>query len=130
MSKFNPLKVKEIKRETPLAVSIVFDVPADLKSDYQFEAVQYVNIKSIINGEELRRSYSISSSPKSGELRIVDKAIENGVFSNYATQQLQVGDVLEVAVPEGKFVLENKDAKVIAGIAAGKIGRASCRERV
>ncbi len=119
MSKFNPLKVKEIKRETPLAVSIVFDVPADLKSDYQFEAGQYVNIKSIINGEELRRSYSISSSPKSGELRIVVKAVESGVFSNYATQQLQVGDVLEVAVPEGKFVLENKDAKVIAGIAAG-----------
>lgn len=119
MSKFNPLKVKEIKRETPLAVSIVFDVPADLKSEYQFEAGQYVNIKSIINGEELRRSYSISSSPKSDELRIVVKAVENGVFSNYATQQLQVGDVLEVAVPEGKFVLENKDAKVIAGIAAG-----------
>src|SRR5690554_6553868 len=100
MSKFNPLKVKEIKRETPLAVSIVFDVPADLKSEYQFEAGQYVNIKSIINGEELRRSYSISSSPKSGELRIVVKAVENGVFSNYATQQLQVDDVLEVAVPE------------------------------
>lgn len=119
MSKFNPLKVKEIRRETPLAVSIVFDVPADLKADYQFEAGQYVNIKSIINGEELRRSYSISSSPKSGELRIVVKAVENGVFSNYATQQLQVGDVLEVALPEGKFVLENKDAKVIAGIAAG-----------
>ena len=119
MSKFNPLKVKEIKRETPLAVSIVFDVPADLKADYQFEAGQYVNIKSIINGEELRRSYSISSSPKSGELCIVVKAVENGVFSNYATQQLQVGDVLEVAVPEGKFVLENKDVKVIAGIAAG-----------
>jgi len=119
MSKFNPLKVKEIKRETPLAVSIVFDVPADLKADYQFEAGQYVNIKSIINGEELRRSYSISSSPKSDELRIVVKAVENGVFSNYATQQLQVGDILEVAVPEGKFVLENKDAKVIAGIAAG-----------
>lgn len=119
MSKFNPLKVKEIKRETPLAVSIVFDVPADLKADYQFEAGQYVNIKSIINGEELRRSYSISSSPKSDELRIVVKAVENGVFSNYATQQLQVSDILEVAVPEGKFVLENKDAKVIAGIAAG-----------
>jgi len=119
MSKFNPLKVKEIKRETPLAVSIVFDVPADLKADYQFEAGQYVNIKSIINGEELRRSYSISSSPKSDELRIVVKAVENGLFSTFATQQLQTGDILEVAQPEGKFVLENKDAKVIAGIAAG-----------
>lgn len=119
MSKFNSLKVKEIRKETPLAVSIVFDVPEDLKADYQFKAGQYVNIKTTINGEEIRRSYSISSSPKSGELQIVVKAVENGVFSNYATQQLQTGAVLEVALPEGKFVLENSDAKIIAGIAAG-----------
>lgn len=119
MSKFNPLKVKEIRRETPLAVSIVFDVPAELKADYQFKAGQYINIKAIINGEEVRRSYSISSSPKSEELRVVVKAVESGLFSNYVTQTLQVGDVLEVAPPEGKFILENKEAKVIVGVAAG-----------
>src|SRR5690606_31902519 len=119
MSKFNPLKVKEIRRETPSAVSIVFDIPVHLQADYQFQAGQYVNIKAIINGEEIRRSYSISSSPKSDELRVVIKAVENGVFSNYATQQLQVGDELEIALPEGKFVLENKEAKVVVGIAAG-----------
>ncbi len=119
MSKFNPLKVKEIRRETPLAVSIVFDVPADLKADYQFQAGQYINIKTTINGAEVRRSYSISSSPKSNELRVVVKAVESGLFSNYVTQHLQVGDVLEVAPPEGKFILENTNAKVIVGIAAG-----------
>ncbi len=119
MSKFNPLKVKEIRRETPLAVSIVFDVPADLKADYQFKAGQYINIKTTINGAEVRRSYSISSSPKSNELRVVVKAVESGLFSNYVTQHLQVGDVLEVAPPEGKFILENTNAKVIVGIAAG-----------
>jgi len=119
MSKFNPLKVKEIRRETPLAVSIVFDVPADLKADYQFKAGQYINIKTTINGAEFRRSYSISSSPKSNELRVVVKAVESGLFSNYVTQHLQVGDVLEVAPPEGKFILENTNAKVIVGIAAG-----------
>lgn len=119
MSKFNPLKVKEIRRETPLAVSIVFDVPAHLKADYQFKAGQYINIKAQINGEEIRRSYSISSSPKSEELRVVVKAVEGGVFSKYATEQLQVGATLEVAPPEGKFILEDKDAKVIVGIAAG-----------
>ncbi len=119
MSKFNPLKVKEIRRETPLAVSIVFDVPAHLKADYQFKAGQYINIKATINGEEVRRSYSISSSPKIEELRVVVKAVESGLFSNYVTQHLQVGDVLEVAPPEGKFILENKEAKVIVGIAAG-----------
>lgn len=119
MSKFNPLKVKEIRKETPLAVSIVFDIPAELKDDYTFEAGQYVNIKAQINGEEVRRSYSISSSPLSGELRIVVKAIDGGTFSNYATQNLEVGNTLDVAIPEGKFTLENKNAKVIAGIAAG-----------
>lgn len=119
MSKFNPLKVKEIRKETPLAVSIVFDIPAELKEDYTFEAGQYVNIKTQINGKEIRRSYSISSSPQSGELRVVVKAIEGGLFSNYATQQLQVGDTLDLALPEGKFILENKKAKVVAGIAAG-----------
>src|SRR5690606_7451320 len=119
MSKFNPLKVKEIRRETPLAVSIVFDVPADLKADYHFKAGQYINIKTTINGVEVRRSYSISSSPKSNELRVVVKAVESGLFSNYVTQHLQVGDVLEVAPPEGKFILENTNAKVIVGIAAG-----------
>lgn len=119
MSKFNPLKVKEIRKETPLAVSIVFDIPTELQETYQFEAGQYVNIKAVINGEEIRRSYSISSSPKSNELRVVVKAVENGVFSNYVTQQLQVGNTLEIAVPEGKFVLENKRAKIVAGIAAG-----------
>lgn len=119
MSKFNPLKVKEIRKETPLAVSIVFDVPEDLKADYVFKAGQYVNIKAVINGEEIRRSYSISSSPTSKELRVVVKAVENGVFSNYVNNQLQIGDVLEVAYPEGKFVLEQHNAKIIAGIAAG-----------
>jgi len=119
MSKFNSLKVKEIRKETALAVSILFDVPAELQSAYKFEAGQYVNIKAIINGEEIRRSYSISSSPNSGELVVVVKKVENGVFSHYATQQLKVGDTIEVAQPEGKFILENKNAKTIAGIAAG-----------
>src|SRR5690606_16498374 len=107
MSKFNHLKIKEIKKETPLAVSIVFDIPAELKADYTFTAGQYVNIKAQINGEEVRRSYSISSSPKSNELRIVVKAIDGGLFSNYATKELMVGDILEIAQPEGKFVLED-----------------------
>lgn len=119
MSKFNSLTVKEIKKETTQAVSILFDVPADLQSEYQFEAGQYVNIKTEIQGEEIRRSYSISSSPLSGELRVVVKAIDGGKFSNFAINELKVGDNLEVAIPEGKFVLENNNAKTIAGIAAG-----------
>ena len=101
MSRFHTLKVKDIRTETQLAVSIAFEVPADLATDYQFEAGQYVTIKTTINGEEIRRSYSISSAPSSNELRVVVKAVENGVFSNYAKNQLKVGDYLEVGIPEG-----------------------------
>lgn len=119
MSRFHTLKVKDIRTETPLAVSIAFEVPADLATDYQFEAGQYVTIKAIINGEEIRRSYSISSAPSSNELRVVVKAVENGVFSNYAKNQLKVGDNLEVGIPEGKFVVENSDAKIFVAFAAG-----------
>jgi len=119
MSRFHTLKVKDIRTETPLAVSIAFEVPADLATDYQFEAGQYVTIKAIIKGEEIRRSYSISSAPSSNELRVVVKAVENGVFSNYAKNQLKVGDNLEVGIPEGKFVVENRDAKIFVAFAAG-----------
>lgn len=119
MSRFHTLKVKDIRTETPLAVSIAFEVPADLVTDYQFEAGQYVTIKTTINGEEIRRSYSISSAPSSNELRVVVKAVENGVFSNYAKNQLKVGDNLEVGIPEGKFVVENRDAKIFVAFAAG-----------
>lgn len=119
MSRFHTLKVKDIRTETPLAVSIAFEVPADLATDYQFEAGQYVTIKAIINGEEIRRSYSISSAPSSNELRVVVKAVENGIFSNYAKNQLKVGDNLEVGIPEGKFVVENRDAKIFVAFAAG-----------
>lgn len=119
MSKFHKLKVKDIRTETPLAVSIAFEIPSELSANYQFEAGQYVTLKTIINGEELRRSYSISSTPSSNELRVIVKAVENGVFSNFAKNELQVGDFLEVGFPEGKFVVENPDAKIFVAFAAG-----------
>lgn len=121
MSHFNKLVIKEIKRETPLAVSISFEIPENLKKEYLFSAGQYLNIKHIHQGEELRRSYSICSTPNSNEVRIVVKAIENGIFSNYANQQLQVGDTLEVGIPEGRFTFtpNNSVSKNYLGIAAG-----------
>ena len=119
MSRFHSLKIKDIRKETPLAVSISFEIPAELSSDYQFEAGQYVTLKTVIDGEEVRRSYSISSSPSSNELRVVVKAIENGVFSHYVKDRLKVGDALEVGIPEGKFVVKNPESKIFAGIAAG-----------
>ncbi|MHC5353311.1 2Fe-2S iron-sulfur cluster-binding protein [Myroides sp. LJL115] len=110
MSKFNLLTVKEIRQETPNAVSILFDVPAQLQKDYNFIAGQYINIKHTYNQKEIRRAYSICSTPESGDVRIVVKNVENGVFSNYANKELKVGDTLEVDLPQGRFTLStNKD---------------------
>jgi ring-1,2-phenylacetyl-CoA epoxidase subunit PaaE len=106
MPKFKKLTVKEIKHETENAVSIVLDIPEELKDEFSFIAGQYITIRTTLEGKELRRSYSICSSPQNHEFRIAVKAVENGVFSNYATKKLKVGTVLEVAPPEGKFILQ------------------------
>jgi ring-1,2-phenylacetyl-CoA epoxidase subunit PaaE len=108
MSSFYKLSIKEIIKETADAVSILFNVPDELKSYYQFVAGQYVNLKITLDGQEIRRAYSICSSPKSGELRIAVKAVKNGFFSKFANEKLAVGNVIEVGTPEGKFTFEPK----------------------
>jgi ring-1,2-phenylacetyl-CoA epoxidase subunit PaaE len=106
MSSFYKLQIKEVKRETPSAVSIVFNVPSELQSAYQFLAGQYINLKLTLDGQEIRRAYSICSSPESGEMRIAIKAVKNGLFSKFANENLKVGDLIEVGQPEGKFTFE------------------------
>ena len=106
MASFYKLQIKEIKRETPSAVSVVFNVPTELQSAYQFLAGQYINLKLTLDGTEIRRAYSICSSPNSGELRIAIKAVQNGLFSKFANENLSVGDILEVGQPEGNFTFE------------------------
>ena len=118
---FYKLAIKEIKRETKNAVSIVFNIPQELKSAYQFIAGQYVTLKLTLDGKELRRAYSICSSPKSDEMRIAVKEVKNGTFSKFANTKLAVGDLLEVSIPEGKFTFEAKyeNQKSYAAFAAG-----------
>ena len=106
MSAFYKLQVASIHRESPSAISVVFTIPNELKPVYQFVSGQYVTLKLTLNGEEIRRAYSICSSPNSGELRIAIKAIQNGSFSVFANQNLQTGDLIEVSIPEGKFTFE------------------------
>jgi ring-1,2-phenylacetyl-CoA epoxidase subunit PaaE len=121
MSAFLKFIISEVKRETPSAVSILFNVPEELKSDYKFVAGQYLNLKITLDGQEIRRAYSICSSPESGELRIAVKAIKNGVFSNFANSSLKAGDVIEIAKPEGKFLLQPQPAaqKTYAAFVSG-----------
>lgn len=119
MSQFHTLSVKEIKRETPDAVSILFDIPNHIQHDFSFIAGQYITLKTTLNGTEIRRAYSLCTSPKSNEIKVAVKAVENGTFSTYATTKLQVGNQLEVLKPEGKFTLQPQANKNYIGFAAG-----------
>ncbi len=121
MPKFHTLTVKEVRRETPDCVSIAFDVPQELKADYQFAQGQYLTLRTDINGEDLRRSYSICSSPLDAELRVAVKHVPQGRFSTFANQKLQSGDTLSVMTPMGKFftALHEQHDKHYVGFAAG-----------
>ncbi|MCF7566793.1 ferredoxin--NADP reductase [Sabulilitoribacter arenilitoris] len=121
MSSFHKLSIKAIKRETNKAISISFNIPENLKNTFIFKAGQYITLKTEIDGNEVRRDYSLCSSPKSGEVKVAVKEVEDGTFSSYANNTLQAGDTLEVAPPKGRFVFEPNDSKTknIAAFAAG-----------
>lgn len=106
MSKFNFLKISDFKKETANAVSITFDIPTDLKKEFKFIAGQYVTLKTIVNHKEVRRAYSICSSPRSNKITIAIKQIHGGDFSVYATTALNKNSNIEVSAPEGKFILK------------------------
>jgi ring-1,2-phenylacetyl-CoA epoxidase subunit PaaE len=103
---FHRLIVKDIKHETPDCVSIAFDIPSELQKEFQFIPGQNVTIKTPL--DEIRRSYSICTSPLENELRIAVKKVNNGVFSSFANDKLKKGDVLEVLPPTGTFHTEIK----------------------
>jgi ring-1,2-phenylacetyl-CoA epoxidase subunit PaaE len=120
MADFHSLTVKKIKKLTPSSVAITFDIPKDLIQTFQFEAGQYITIKKEIKGKELRRAYSISSSPKQESITIGVKKVDRGGFSDYAHSKLAVGDSLEVMPPDGRFTfVPSEEFKNIAAFAAG-----------
>jgi len=121
MSSFYKLNIKEVQRETENAISILFNVPEALQPYYTFVAGQYVTLKLTLDGNEIRRAYSICSSPESGQLRIAIKAVKNGVFSAFANATLKAGDTIEVGSPEGNFTFEPnaERQKNYAAFAAG-----------
>lgn len=122
MAKFNSLKVKDIRRETADAVSVAFDVPATLQIPYQYKQGQYITLKLNINGEEIRRSYSICTSPYTEkELRVAIKEVAGGKASTFINKTLKVGDVLEVMTPMGNFnsILSGNNKKKYVLFAGG-----------
>jgi ring-1,2-phenylacetyl-CoA epoxidase subunit PaaE len=100
---FHTLKVKDVKRETPVCVSVAFEIPVALQHEFSFIQGQNITLKKTINGEELRRSYSVCTAPSENELRVAIKQVEGGTFSTYANQELKKGDELEVMTPSGNF---------------------------
>lgn len=121
MSKFYKLKVNTIHSETPDCISIGFDVPPELKKEFSYLQGQYLTLRFLINGEELRRSYSICSAPSEPELRIAVKKVKDGRISVHINEQLKAGDTVETMVPVGNFYtdLNPYNKKTYALFAAG-----------
>lgn len=121
MIHFHSLRVKKVEKETEDCVSIEFDVPEELKEIFQFKQGQNLTIKKIWKGEELRRNYSICTSPFDNQLKVAVKKADGGRFSTYANEELQAGDVLDVLPPTGKFYteLDPSQAKRYVAFAAG-----------
>jgi ring-1,2-phenylacetyl-CoA epoxidase subunit PaaE len=103
---FHPLRVVEVTPLTDEAVAVSFDVPAELADTFTYIPGQHVTLRSEIDGEDLRRSYSICANARSGKLRVGIKKLPGGKFSTYATTSLQAGDVLEVMPPIGEFTID------------------------
>lgn len=104
--RFNELVVKNIVKETEECVSIEFEIPSDLKENYKFQAGQYLTLRKEINGEDVRRSYSICSGINDGKLCVAVKEVPKGRFSTFANQSLKIGDKLEVMTPMGNFTTD------------------------
>ena len=119
MAEFHKVHIHEIRQETADAVSVVFKIPEHLKADFSFKSGQYITLQTLINNEQVRRAYSICSTPESGEIRVAIKKVEKGVFSTYATTHLKVGDEIEAAAPEGRFLLTPGVDNNYIGFAAG-----------
>lgn len=105
MPHFYPLTVSKVQRETSECVSVTFKIPTHLSSEYQFNAGQYLTLRTHINGQELRRSYSICAAPYQNELTVAVKKVSGGLFSTFANEQLKTGDTLDVMTPIGNFTL-------------------------
>ena len=116
-----PLPVSNIKRLTEDAVVVSFDIPDELKEEFKFKAGQYITFIIDINGEQVRRAYSLCSSPDEDKMSVGVKRIPNGKMSTYLNRELKEGEVVQVITPKGRFFIEtNEDhSKHYVGLCAG-----------
>lgn len=117
---FQSLYIKNIVKETDDCVSVEFDVPESIRQNFAYKAGQYLTFKKMIDGAEIRRSYSLCSAPHENIWKVAIKQVYQGKFSSFANKDLKVGDVLEVMKPSGNFILkEDFQNKNFALFAAG-----------
>ena len=121
MSKFHPLTIASVARETRDAIAVTFDVPHALRDVFRFEAGQHLTLRTTIGADDVRRSYSICSAVQDGTLRVAVKRAPGGVFSTWANEQIAVGQTIEVMPPLGHFnvPLAEGNRKHYVGFAAG-----------
>ena len=100
---FYPLKVSEVRRETPDAVTIFFEIPENLKETFQYTQGQHLTLKFTLGGKEARRAYSMSSSPLEPRISVTVKRVEKGLVSTHINDKLKTGDVVEAMPPDGRF---------------------------
>jgi len=118
---FHPLRVRAVLPDTAEAVIVSFEVPQALRAAYGFTQGQYLTLRATVNGQDLRRSYSICAGVDDGELRVAVRKVKGGTFSNWINSELRAGDSLQVMVPQGRFFvpIEPAAARHHLGIAGG-----------
>jgi len=118
---FHSLRVRNVQPDTSEAVIVSFDVPEDLRPVFGFTQGQYLTLRKDIEGQDMRRSYSICAGVDDGELRVGVRKVKGGVFSNWINANLKPGDTISVMAPQGRFFvpLEPSAARHHVGIAGG-----------
>ncbi len=106
MTDFYPIQVSEVHKETKDCIAITFDIPQELRETFLYKQGQHLTLKAIIEGQEVRRSYSLCSSPIENKWQVAVKRINGGVFSNYANDVLKAGDSIALMPPTGNFFVE------------------------
>ena len=121
MTRFYPVTVADVRRETRDAIILTLDVPDEHKEAFRFSPGQYLTLRTHIDGDEVRRSYSICATPMEGRLRVGIKRIAGGAFSSWASEQLAPGQIIEAMPPMGNFFvpLDGTRKRHFVGFAAG-----------
>ena len=111
MAEFHKVIISDVKRETADTVVLTFDVPEELKDEFRFTQGQHLTLRAMIDGEDVRRTYSLCTSPYDDEWKVAIKQIRDGAFSTFANTSLQSGDRLEIMKPSGQFFVQVDTSK-------------------